>query len=82
VYVEFGYEEFGSKTDFFCTVRREPCRVAAEEIDEAQPFAFAHEPLTPATGSYKITVPVVPGRIVYYRVVDNGEPGPLQVAVP
>jgi hypothetical protein len=82
VYIEFGYEEFGSKTDFFCTARRESCRVTAEEITEANPFAFAHEPLTPASGSYKIAIPVLPGHIVYYRVVDNGEPGPLQVAVP
>jgi hypothetical protein len=82
VYVEFGYEENGSRTDFFCTARREACRVTAEEITESNPFLFAHEPLTPVSGSYKITIPVLPGHVVYYRVVENGEPGPLQVAVP
>jgi hypothetical protein len=82
VYIEFGYEEFGARTDFFCTSRREVCRVSAEEITEANPFRFAHENLTPASGSYTIKIPALQGRILYYRVVDNGEPGPLQAIVP
>jgi hypothetical protein len=77
-YVEFGYEEFGSNTDFFCTSRREACRVSAATINEANPFSFASETLA-AAGS-TIAIPAIPGRILYYRVVTNGSPGPLMAA--
>jgi hypothetical protein len=81
-YVEFGYEEFGQRTDFFCTPRQEACRVSAGTIDESNPFSFAQEPLKQASGSFAIAIPAIPGRIVYYRVVDGDTPGPLQAAVP
>jgi hypothetical protein len=80
-YVEFGYEEFGGRTDFYCTPRHEACRVSAGTIDESNPFSFAQEPLKQASGSFTIAIPAIPGRIVYYRVVDGDMPGPLNVAV-
>ena len=79
VYVEFGYEEYGAPTDFHCTPRQEACRVAAPRINESTPFWYAHELFAPTTGSYQISVPALPGRILYYHVVDGGVAGPLQV---
>ena len=79
-YVEFGYEEFGGRTDFYCTPRREACRVSAARIDESNPFSFAQEPLKRVRGSFNIAIPAMPGRLVYYRVVDGDTPGPLRVA--
>jgi hypothetical protein len=78
VYVEFGYEEYGSPSSFNCTPRQEACRVATSAINESAPFWFAHESPSPTTGSYSISIPALPGRIVYYHVVDNGVAGPLQ----
>ncbi len=83
VYVEFGYEEYGAATDFHCTPRLEACRVATPLVIEAAPFWFAHELFAPATGSYQISIPALPGRVLYYHVVDGGVAGPLQaVTVP
>jgi len=85
VYVEFGYEEFGARTDFFCTTRKDACRVVASVIDETKPFLYASEMAAMNNGSpgaYKIAIPVLPNHIVYYRVVDNGTPGPIMASVP
>jgi hypothetical protein len=83
VYVEFGYEEYGGTTNFYCTPRQEACRVAASLINESAPFWFASELFPPATGSYQISIPALPGHILYYHVVDGGVAGPLQaVTVP
>jgi hypothetical protein len=79
VYVEFGYEEYGAPGDFHCTPRQEACRVAASLVNESAPFWFAHELFPPATGRYQISVPALPGRILFYRIVDGGVAGPLQV---
>jgi hypothetical protein len=81
-YVEFGYEEYGSKTSFYCTPRQEACRVSTPTINEATPFWFAGESFAPAIGSYQISIPALPGRILFYHVVSAGHAaGPLQ-AVP
>jgi hypothetical protein len=83
VYVEFGYEEYGSDTSFYCTPRQEACRVGAPLVNELTPFWFAHESFPPTTGSWQISIPALPGHILYYHVVDGGIAGPLQaVAVP
>ncbi|MBI3209340.1 MAG: hypothetical protein HYZ37_10635 [Candidatus Solibacter usitatus] len=78
-YVEFGYEEYGARDQFFCTPRAEACRVSADKINEANPFSYASESLAAAGGS--ITIPALPGRVVYYRTVTNGVAGAIQ-AVP
>jgi len=82
-YVEFGYEEFGGREQFFCTARAESCRVAADKVNEQNPFSFAHQPLTTASGNWTIAIPALPGRILYYRAVTGGVPGETRVeAVP
>jgi hypothetical protein len=80
VYVEFGYDEFGSDgvTKFYCTTRAENCRVAGSTISEAIPFSFASEPLTNANG-FTITIPALSGRLLYYRKVINSVPQPTEV---
>lgn len=62
--VDFGYEEFGSPTDFYCTTRREGCTVPG-----VAPFSFASEPISPAacSGGCTIDVPALPQKILYYR---------------
>jgi hypothetical protein len=83
VYVEFGYEEYGGPSNFYCTPRQEACRVATALVNEATPFWFAHELFSPTTGVYSISIPALPGRVLYYHVVDGGVAGPLQaVTVP
>lgn len=72
--------EFGYTPQFFCTARQEACRVSSAALSEGQPFAYAHETLTPTQSSTNvITVPMLSGRVLYYRVVTNGEPGPVNV---
>lgn len=77
-YVEFGYEENGSRDQFFCTPRAEACRVSGFSYNESEPFQYASTPGRQATGNWTITVPALPGRVLYHRIVTNGIPGPLQ----
>lgn len=79
VYAEFGYEEFGTRSSFYCTTRQEACRVAGTVINEANPFSFASEALTPAGSGTRIAIPALPGHLLYYRLVSDGVPGLLQV---
>lgn len=82
-YVEFGYEEFGAPDQFFCTPRAEACRVAAPQFDERTPFRYASEGITPATGDWMITIPALPGRVLYHRIVSGSQAGPTQaIAIP
>lgn len=62
--VDFGYEEFGRPTDFYCTTRRERCTVPG-----LAPFSYASEPVSPAacSGGCTIDVPALPQKILYYR---------------
>jgi len=76
--VEFGYD-----ANFYCTPRAEACKVAASTINATTPFYFAHETLAGVTGSATITIPALPSRILYYRVISGSTPGPTQIlAVP
>jgi hypothetical protein len=63
--VDFGYEEFGAKTDFYCTTRKERCTVPG-----LSPFSFASEAISPAACSTgcTITIPALPQKVLYYRV--------------
>jgi hypothetical protein len=80
VYVEFGYDEYGSDgvTKFYCTTRAENCRVAGATINETTPFSFASESLTNANG-FTIKIPALSGRVLYYHVVIGGVAGQTQV---
>jgi hypothetical protein len=86
--IRFGYAENGPVDGFFCTSRQEACVTD----NQLTPFAYAQsETLTPAEcqGGCSISVPAIPGRILYYReerlTSDGGSvyQGPIKVrAVP
>lgn len=65
--IRFGYAENGPASSFFCTSRREAC-----VTDSAlTPFAYEQtETLTPKScqGGCSISIPAIPGRVLYYRV--------------
>jgi len=77
-FIEFGYDEFGHRDNFFCTPRSEACRVTSQTLNEAEPFQYASEASAPATGTWTITIPALPGRVVYFRTVIGGVTGPTQ----
>jgi hypothetical protein len=81
--------EFGYDSSFYCTSRQEPCVAVSAACNQSAPFYFE------ASDSYSgaacsagctITVPVIPGHVVYYRwkYRDNSNQvlatGPIQVA--
>lgn len=78
--VEFGYEEFGAPDKFFCTPRAETCKVSAARFSEDNPFSWQADPLAPSA-TEKISIPALPGRMLYYRVITGENTGGLQ-AVP
>ena len=57
---------FGYNTAFYCTERRDACLTD----ENLKPFAFASESLTATrcARGCSITVPAMPGRLLYYRV--------------
>lgn len=58
---------FGYNTSFFCTARAEACLTDSK----VAPFAFDNsDTLTPqpCAEACSLTIPVIPGRLVYYRV--------------
>ncbi len=73
--------EFGYNSSFHCMTRSEVCKVAASSITEATPFTWSGDSLTASSGS-AIAVPAIAGRVLYYRVVTAGTPGPVQVVAP
>jgi hypothetical protein len=78
-----GFVQFGYDSNFYCAPRAEVCQVAAAAINQAVPYTYAHEAITPVSGSTRITIPALPGRILYYRTVNAGINGPTQtIAVP
>ena len=74
--------EFGYNPSFHCTSRAEVCRANAATIG-ATPFLYASEAGSSTASSPTVAIPALPGRVLYYRVVSGGVPGPTQVvAVP
>lgn len=70
--VEFGYLENGARDLHYCTSRREAC--VATVATGADPFLYTSEFArgsfgVPCASSCTVTVPVIPGRVVYYRGV-------------
>ena len=67
--VAFGYAENGDPTQFYCTSRAEACYTSASP-SQGSPFAFASEAqaYTPCAGTCSISIPAIPGRILYYQV--------------
>lgn len=72
--VEFGYLENGTPDQHYCTSRREAC--VATTVTDAVPFVYPSEGIAgvPCASSCTVTVPVVPGRVVYWqaRYFDGG----------
>lgn len=72
--VEFGYAENGPVASFYCTARQETCVAQGGVIDPGQPFRFLNTEAGAITGmpcasGCSISVPAVPGRVLYYRVI-------------
>ena len=71
--VEFGYAENGDPSAFYCTARREACIAQGSAFNPSNPFYFAVTEAgaisgTPCQSGCTITIPAVPGRVLYYRV--------------
>ena len=71
--VEFGYVEYGTPTQYYCTSRRETCVAVSATVTDDTPFYYK----TTESGSYSrascatsctITLPVLPVRVAYYQV--------------
>lgn len=79
--VEFGYLENGTREQHYCTSRREAC-VATGAVTDAAPFVWTSEGFAgvACASSCTVTVPVIPGRVVYYRGVFMDAAG-VRVAV-
>lgn len=83
ILVEFGYSEYGARDAYFCTARAEKCVAKAAAIDEASPFLYAGESGAYTAAASTVTIPALPGRVLHYRIRENGTWGPLQVlAIP
>jgi hypothetical protein len=69
VRIAFGYAENGNPANFYCTSRAEACYTSASATT-ANPFVFASETqaYTNCFASCEVTIPAIPGRILYYVV--------------
>jgi len=67
--VAFGYAENGDPAQFNCTSRAESCYTSAS-ASPGNPFVFASEApsYTPCSGTCSVSIPAIPGRILYYQV--------------
>ncbi len=85
--ISFGYGENGDPSKFYCTTRQETCWTSATATP-LNPFVFDGETQhkTPCTSGCSISIPAIPGRIVFYQMErSNGDvrPGMIQaLAVP
>jgi hypothetical protein len=69
--IEFGYDEFGTSTQHYCTSRQEACVAASATVNDAIPFYYATTDTYSRLGcasSCTITVPVLPAHVAYYTV--------------
>jgi len=78
--IEFGYMENGNPGNFYCTARQENCVAQSATISAAQPFSFGTTEANaikgmPCRSGCTITIPGVPGRVVYYRASSRDASG-------
>jgi hypothetical protein len=72
--------EFGYDPDFRCTSRRESCIAnGTGTLNEATPFYWYSEPYTglACTSGCMITIPALPQRALYYRILYRAADGTL-----
>ncbi len=64
--VRFGYGENGDPANFYCTQRADACMTS----NAVAPFAFVSEGAawTPCSSGCTLSVPAIPGRVLYYAV--------------
>jgi hypothetical protein len=85
--VEFGYGEFGTPAQHYCTQRKEACVAVSSTVTDSNPFQFVGSETyarMPCSSSCTITLPVLPAHTAYYTVkfynaggalVQSGETG-------
>ena len=69
--IEFGYAEFGTPSQHYCTSRGEACVAVASTVTNASPFQYATTDSysrMPCAGSCSITLPVLPMHTAYWQV--------------
>ena len=79
VRVSFGYGENGDPAKCYCTTRAETCWTSSVAT-ASSPFVFAGEtqhPTTCSSGGCAISIPAIPGRVLYFQVETNGRLGVL-----
>ena len=76
--IAFGYAENGDPANLYCTTRQETCWTSAAATDP-NPFVFAGEAQHKvACGSgCTVTIPAIPGRILFYQVEHTGGAGTI-----
>lgn len=93
VVADFGYAEYGTPSQFYCTQRLESCVAHRNTVNEANPFSYITtesatigDGLACASGC-TLVIPTLPGHVLYYRVryrdASNADiiAAPVQVAV-
>jgi hypothetical protein len=71
--IEFGYQENGTISSFYCTSRQDPCyaNAATVPLPPTAPFLFGSE--TPSglscSSGCTIAIPGISQRVMFYRVV-------------
>lgn len=69
--VEFGYSEFGSPNEYFCTSRRESCVAVSSTVDEKTPFKWRDTETfsgLSCSGGCQIQIPLLPHHIAYFQI--------------
>lgn len=68
----FGYAENAAPSSFYCTSRQEACSTEIPVNSPSDPYAFASEAAThmSCANGCTVTIPSIPGRVVYY-VIDR-----------
>jgi len=70
--VQFGYSEFGSPGQGYCTTRREACVAVSSTLDATNPFKFQTSDsysALPCTSGCQIIIPLAPQHVAYYQVL-------------
>jgi hypothetical protein len=83
--VEFGYQEQGSPTSYYCTSRAETCVTNAASVNATNPFAFKLTEQVggvPCASGCTIAIPAIPQRVAYWSVKYRDAAGSVVAAGP